>query len=126
MQLENALALSGITMVLLGTILTLYGIFAARAFLTYAVFEAGHRDAPTRVAIVEKYSRPVPPYTPEQVRIAQKEAELKLADRLLDVARLVDDDRESDLRKSQRSAAIGVLLITAGSIAQGLAVLAGN
>src|SRR4051794_37899267 len=101
MRPEDLLVMLGIGAVLVGTMLTLYGIFAAPSFLTYAVFEAGHRDGPARAAIVEKYSRPVPPYTPEQVRIAQKDAELKLADDLMDVARAVDAARKTDMRKAQ-------------------------
>jgi hypothetical protein len=123
MALDHVLALAGISTVLLGTVLTLYGIFAAPGFLTYATFEAGNRDVPIRAAISQKYSRPVPPYSLEEVRLAQKDAELELAGRLMEVAEKVDAARGRDLRKTQRWATTGVLLLMLGSVLQGCAVL---
>jgi hypothetical protein len=126
MDLEQTLALAGIAAVLIGTASTLYGVFAAPSLLTYAQFEAGHRDAPMRAAISQKYSRPVPPYTAEDVRIAQKEVDLQLADRFMEVAKMVDAARDHDARKTQQWATPGILLITSGSVAQGVAILVGS
>lgn len=123
MNFETCLALGGIASVLLGTACTLYGIFAAPQLLTYATFEAGHRDVPLQVAISQKYSRPVPPYTLEDVRIAQREAETEMAAAFMRVAAQVDAARAKDLRSTQRWAGVGILLIALGSVAQGGAVL---
>ncbi|WP_369132016.1 hypothetical protein [Modestobacter sp. I12A-02662] len=123
MDFESCLALGGIASVLIGTACTLYGIFAAPHFLTYATFEAGHRDVPLQVAISQKYSRPVPPYTLEDVRIAQREADLEMAAAFMRVAAQVDAARAKDLRSTQRWAGVGILLIALGSVAQGGAVL---
>ena len=116
-------ALVGIACVLIGTLSTFYGVFSAPAFVASARVEAARRDTALRTALVTKYSYREPAYTTAEIWKAAEDADRAVLGRFLEIAEDVERVQVRQRRTVQVSTLIGIALIAAGSVCQGIALL---